>query len=64
MKELSLNQMEMVSGGRLNWKCILGGISVIVGAALAATGVGLAVAGDAVGDGLGFINSNCPTRYS
>ncbi|KAI9549386.1 hypothetical protein GHT06_003752 [Daphnia sinensis] len=64
MKELSLNQMEMVSGGRLNWKCILGGISVIVGAVLAATGVGLAVAGDAVGDGLGLINSNCPTRYS
>jgi hypothetical protein len=59
MTELSIERMEMIEAGRVSWKCLLGIVAVVAGAALAVTGVGIAAAGGSIGGGLGLINSQC-----
>jgi hypothetical protein len=59
MKKLSIQQMENLEGGRWKWKCWLGIGSIAAGVILAISGVGTAIAGGAVGGGLGLVNSNC-----
>jgi len=59
MEELSIERMEMIEAGKFSWKCLLGIVAVVAGAALAVTGVAVAAAGGAIGGGLGLINSQC-----
>jgi hypothetical protein len=57
MKKIDLNSHVEINGGW--WKCALGIFAVVAGITLAATGVGTALAGGAVGGGLGLVNSRC-----
>jgi hypothetical protein len=58
MKELNLNQMEMVSGGKW-WKCALGISAVFGGIAFLVTGFGVAAAGATLGAGLTLVDKRC-----
>ncbi|MCH7399563.1 hypothetical protein MM236_16285 [Belliella sp. DSM 107340] len=59
MRELSIEKMEMVSGGKISWKCVLGIVAVCTGAVLAATGVGAGAAGGAISGGISAIVTQC-----